>query len=78
MDKSYWELFFGESEEYISQINQFLVKLEKDPHDTEAINEIFRLMHTLKGMAATMGFSELSEFAHKIEDVFDPLRSRKR
>ncbi len=78
MDKSYWELFFGESEEYISQINQFLVKLEKDPHDTEAINEIFRLMHTLKGMAATMGFSELSEFAHKIEDVFDLLRSGKR
>jgi len=78
MDKSYWELFFGESEEYISQINQFLVKLEKDPHDVEAINEIFRLMHTLKGMAATMGFGELSEFAHKIEDVFDLLRSGKR
>ncbi len=75
MDKSYWELFFGESEEYITQINQFLVKLEGNPSDIEAINGIFRLMHTLKGMAATMGFVGLSEFAHRIEDVFDLLRS---
>ncbi|OPX30470.1 MAG: hypothetical protein B1H08_01655 [Candidatus Omnitrophica bacterium 4484_171] len=75
MDKSYWELFFGESEEYLSRINQFLVALEKDSSDTAAINEIFRLIHTLKGMAATMGFNDLAEFAHKIEDIFDSLRS---
>ena len=75
MDRSYWELFFGESEEYLRQINQSLVALEKDPSDTSAINEIFRLMHTLKGMAATMGFNGLSEFAHKIEDIFDSLRA---
>ena len=75
MDKSYWELFFGESEEYLSKINQYLVVLEKDPSDTAAIDEIFRLMHTLKGMAATMGFNDLADFAHKIEDIFDSLRS---
>ena len=78
MDKSYWELFFGESEEYLSQINKCLVTLEKDPGRGEAINEVFRLMHTLKGMAATMGFSGFAEFAHKIEDVFDDLRSCRR
>jgi len=75
MDKSYWELFFGESGEYLSKINQSLVALEKDSSDTSAINEIFRLMHTLKGMAATMGFDDLADFAHKIEDIFDSLRS---
>ena len=75
MDKSYWELFFGESGEYLSKINQSLVALEKDPSDTAAINEIFRLMHTLKGMAATMGFDDLADFAHKIEDIFDNIRS---
>ena len=75
MDKNYWELFFGESEEYLSKINQSLVVLEKDPSDKSAINEIFRLMHTLKGMAATVGFNELSEFVHRIEDIFDSLRS---
>ncbi|MFH1767738.1 MAG: Hpt domain-containing protein, partial [Candidatus Omnitrophota bacterium] len=75
MDRDYRELFFGESQEYLSQINTFLVSLEKDPSNQEALNEIFRLMHTLKGMAATMGFGDLAEFSHKIEDIFDNLRS---
>jgi len=75
MEKSYWELFFGESQEYLTQINGCLVKLEKDPTNVNNLNEIFRIMHTLKGMAATMGFTELSDFAHHIEDIFDNLRS---
>lgn len=74
MDKSYRELFFCEAEEYLSQINGHLVSLEKNSSDQDAINEIFRLMHTLKGMAATMGFNDLADFSHKIEDFFDSLR----
>ncbi len=77
MDKNYWELFFGESQEYLKEINRNLVILEKDPSDNEAVNEIFRFMHTIKGMAATMGFKDLAEFAHAIEDVFDEFRSGK-
>ncbi len=59
----------------MSKINHSLVELEKNPSDADAINEVFRLMHTLKGMAATMEFNDLSELAHRIEDVFDDLRS---
>ncbi|MCM8823398.1 MAG: chemotaxis protein CheA [Candidatus Omnitrophica bacterium] len=77
MDKNYWELFFAESEEYLRQINNCLVKLEEDYSHREALNEIFRLMHTIKGMSATMGFNELAEFSHAIEDVFEILRSGK-
>lgn len=77
MDKSYQELFFGESQEYLKEINKTLVRLETDPQDNEAINIIFRLMHTLKGMAATMEYRELAEFAHCIEDVFDAFRAGK-
>jgi len=75
MDKSYQDLFFGQSQEYLGEISTALVTLEKDPQDTEAINVIFRLMHTLKGMSATMGYTDLAEFSHCFEDVFDSFRS---
>jgi len=77
MDKSYRELFFGESQEYLKEINSALVNLEKNPADIEAITLIFRLTHTLKGMAATMGFTDVAEFAHRLEDFFDTVRSGK-
>lgn len=74
MDNNYRDLFFGESQEYLKEINKALVALEKDPHDLESINSIFRLTHTLKGMAATMGYKDIAEFAHRLEDVFDTFR----
>jgi len=74
MEKDYRELFFEEAEEYLKEVNNALVKLEKNPQDREAINLIFRHMHTLKGMAATMGYQELTDLAHKLEDVFDYFR----
>jgi len=74
MDNSYRDLFFGESQEYLKEINKALVILEQDTHDLESINSIFRLMHTLKGMAATMGYKDIAEFAHRLEDVFDTFR----
>ena len=77
MDQSYRDLFFGESLEYLKEMNKSLVALENDPQDLEAINVIFRLMHTLKGMAATMGFKELADLAHRLEDSFDDFRSGK-
>jgi len=77
MDKSYRDLFFAESQEYLKEVNKSLVALEKNPRDEDAINTIFRLMHTLKGMAATMRYNELAEFAHKFEDAFDAFRTKK-
>ncbi len=77
MDKTYRDLFFAESQEYLKEVNKSLVALEKNPSDEEAVNSIFRLMHTLKGMAATMRYNEIAEFSHKLEDVFDAVRSKK-
>lgn len=74
MEKDYRELFFGEAAEYLNEVNNALVKLEKNPQDKEAINVIFRHMHTLKGMAGMMGYQELASLAHKLEDVFDYFR----
>ncbi|MCK4810284.1 MAG: chemotaxis protein CheA [Candidatus Omnitrophica bacterium] len=75
-NRNYRELFFGESQEYLKEVNSALVNLEKNSKNYEAINTVFRLMHTLKGMAATMEYNELADLAHHLEDVFDAFRSK--
>lgn len=77
MQDSYRELFISESEEYLTNISNCLVKLEENPQDKNAINEIFRCVHTLKGMSATMGYEKFSHLAHDMEDLFDAVRNHK-
>ena len=77
MQESYREIFLAESQEYINIISQCLVKLEEKPSDLDSLNEIFRAVHTLKGMSATMGFEKLARLSHQAEDLLDALRSRK-
>lgn len=66
----YRELFFEESDEYIQTLNDCLLELEKNPNEINIINEIFRAAHTLKGMAATMGYNTMAELTHHMENVF--------
>lgn len=75
MDKNYQDLFFSEAEEYLQEVSKALVFLEENLEDREAINTIFRHMHTLKGMAATIGYMDLAKLAHRLEDVFSIIRS---
>jgi len=53
------EVFVSETKEHLSAMNANLLELEKNPADTDLLNEIFRVAHTLKGMAATMGFDKV-------------------
>ncbi|MDD5348224.1 MAG: chemotaxis protein CheA, partial [Candidatus Omnitrophica bacterium] len=78
MQDSYRELFLSESQEYLAHIGKCLVKIEENPSDAAAINEIFRGMHTLKGMSATMGFEKLTTLAHQMEDLLDELRNKRK
>ena len=58
MDMSnYRELFFSETREHINNLNQLVVSLEQEPGNRETIDALFREAHSIKGMAATMGFS---------------------
>lgn len=66
----YRELFFEESDEYIQTLNDSLLELEKNPEEKSIIDEIFRAAHTLKGMAATMGYKTMAELTHHMENVF--------
>lgn len=76
MDTSqYMSMFLEESLENLQTLNESLLDLEQNPEDTDKINEIFRVAHTIKGMAATMGFTELAELTHKMEDVLAEFRA---
>ncbi|KSU89648.1 chemotaxis protein CheA [Bacillus sp. VT 712] len=77
MDMSqYLEVFIEESKEHLQNINQQLLEFEKDVNNLSFVNEIFRSAHTLKGMSATMGFEDLANLTHKMENVLDAIRNQ--
>ncbi len=70
----YAELFLAESREHLGTLNQQLLAWEKDPTATEPIGTLFRAVHTIKGMAATMGYAVVANIAHRVENLLDLLR----
>ena len=75
MDTSrYADLFLTESQEHLSAINHALLDLERAPESTEPVNALFRAVHTIKGMSATMGYVQVAELAHALETLLDQLR----
>ena len=66
--------FFVESWELIDELDQDLVSLEESPGDAELLNKIFRAAHTLKGSSSFLGFQQINEVTHRVEDVFNKLR----
>ncbi len=67
--------FFIEAQMQVDALEQNILVLENEPENQEAVDEIFRAAHTLKGGAATVQMLELSEFTHLVEDVLDGIRS---
>ena len=67
--------FFAEAQGQVDTLEQNILVLENDPRSKDAVDEIFRAAHTLKGGAATVQMFELSEFTHVVEDVLDEIRT---
>jgi two-component system chemotaxis sensor kinase CheA len=77
MDVSkYAALFLTESREHLSACNQLLLEWEREPSATSQVGGLFRAIHTIKGMAATMGYAGVSDLAHRLENLLDALRQR--
>jgi two-component system chemotaxis sensor kinase CheA len=72
---SYRGLFLSETREHINNLNKLVVKLEKEPGDSETIDALFREAHSIKGMAATMGFDSTAQLSHHLEDLLDGFRA---
>ncbi|MCO7174711.1 chemotaxis protein CheW [Sporolactobacillus kofuensis] len=75
MDMSqYLGVFLDEAREHLQNLNDKLMTLEQNANDPELINSIFRSAHTLKGSSGQMGFQNMMELTHIMENVFDALR----
>jgi two-component system, chemotaxis family, sensor kinase CheA len=75
MDLSkYAALFLAESREHLSACNTSLLQWERAPAAVEPVDRVFRAIHTIKGMAATMGYAGVAQLAHAAENLLDALR----
>ena len=75
MDMSqYLGAFLDETDDNVQRLDDYLLALEKNMVDMDVINEIFRAAHTLKGMAGTMGFTNIMGLTHAMEDRLDAAR----
>src|SRR5512141_1436765 len=71
--------FTGEAEELLDSLSRDLVEFEQQGQNVrpELVNKIFRAVHSLKGLAGMLGFSDISELSHNLEDMLDKLRMGK-
>ena len=67
--------FFSEAEQQVEILESNVLVIEQNPEDRNAVDEIFRAAHTLKGGSATVEMTELSQFTHAMEDLLDEIRS---
>ncbi len=70
----YATLFLNESREHLNLCNQLLLEWERTPESRSPVGGLFRAVHTIKGMAATMGYAGVADLAHRLENLLDALR----
>ncbi len=70
----YAELFLTESREHVSAINHSLLELERGAGGGEPVDAVFRSVHTIKGMSATMGYTAVATLSHELETLLDGVR----
>ena len=71
------DFFLVEASEHLQNINADLLVLEQQKEDVECVDRIFRAVHGIKGSAGMVGFSVVSQFAHKIENLLGEIRDKK-
>lgn len=70
--------FIEEATDLINALESSVLSLESNTEDNELINEVFRIMHSLKGGGAMFGFLTISEFTHNLENIYDEIRNNKK
>lgn len=75
MDYSkYRDLFLEESTENLAEMSRALLALEKDSEQSESIDVLFRMAHSIKGMAASLEYDAITQVAHRLEDHMQEVR----
>jgi two-component system chemotaxis sensor kinase CheA len=70
--------YLDETDEHIAGLNDSLLRLEQDPTDAKALQEAFRMFHSIKGASVVMGFTPVNRLTHHMESLFEQFRSKKR
>lgn len=68
------ETFKQEAEELLTDIEECILNIENNPQDKDAINKLFRAMHTIKGSGSMFGFEDIAKFTHHVETCLDKVR----
>jgi two-component system chemotaxis sensor kinase CheA len=71
----YQKLFLEEAAEHLAEMSRALLELEKDTNSTESIDVIFRMAHSIKSMAASLGYDSVTELSHSLEDRLGEIRA---
>ncbi|MDY6845412.1 MAG: Hpt domain-containing protein, partial [Thermodesulfobacteriota bacterium] len=72
----YQDIFLEEADEQLQELNQNLLEIEQNPDHIETINNIFRTAHSLKSSAAFVGLNDMSDLAHRMENLLQGIRDR--
>ena len=70
-------LFIDNAREWVLELENGLLRLEKSPADRELINNIFRTAHNIKSISGTAGLEDIYRFAHEVEDILSLVRQEK-
>ncbi|MBF0409442.1 MAG: chemotaxis protein CheA [Candidatus Riflebacteria bacterium] len=71
---NYQKAFKLESSELLFELESGLIELESSPESKDAIERVFRSLHTIKGNSRVVGFEDIGNFVHTVESVFDQIR----
>ena len=71
----YRRIFLEEATDHLAEISRALLDLEKEMGNVEAIDTIFRMAHSIKSMAASLGYDPVSELSHRLEDRMEGVRA---
>ena len=70
----YRQVFIEESTEHLAEMSSALLELEKNLADGEAIDLVFRMAHSIKGMAASLDYDSVTQVSHGLEDRMQEIR----
>jgi two-component system, chemotaxis family, sensor kinase CheA len=75
--EKYKKAYVSEAKRHIATMNNSLLELEKNPAEIEKTEEMFRALHTMKSMAATMHYDNVAKLCHAMEDIVDGIKNKK-
>ena len=75
--QNFKDTFIAEAEDLLAEVEECVLDIENNPDDMDAVNRLFRAMHTIKGSGAMFGFDDVSAFTHHVETTLDFVREGK-